>query len=115
MDSLTHLRQLYLFNNELTGILPEGLEKLTSLRKCILTCQALNVESPYATLLILYVCRTFIGGLGLEGNSIIGEVSEGICGLRQQALSDLWADCGGDEPDINCTCCTMCCPPWGCT
>jgi hypothetical protein len=47
------------------------------------------------------------GELRLEFNELTGTVPQEVCDLN---LVDLVTDCGGDPPEIVCTCCTFCVP-----
>ena len=41
-------------------------------------------------------------------NDIQGTAPEEICALMEYKLTDFTADCSGDEPQLECTCCTQC-------
>jgi hypothetical protein len=78
------LRDLYLDGNLLTGTVPSiGPGKLEELNEFL-----------------------------LQKNSIVGTMPQSICDLRQDfILDDLWTDCGGETPEIDCDfpdCCNRC-------
>merc|ERR1712150_115398 len=79
LGDLTSLRTLVLFFNQFSGAIPQELSKLSSIEV-----------------------------LHLAGNSLEGTVSSDICELRSRALSALTSDCGGDDPAVECSCCTYC-------
>jgi hypothetical protein len=83
MGALSDLRQLYLFSNKLSGVVPPELSQMRNLN-----------------------------AMGLENNDLIGEVPKDVCAI--ETLRDVWADCGGDTPEVVCTCCTTCCPSPDC-
>ena len=46
-----------------------------------------------------------------DNNAIIGEMPKEVCNLREMKLKDLYADCGGALPQLQCakpSCCTGC-------
>jgi len=55
-----------------------------------------------------------IGGLmnlqqmHLHENDLRGSIPEDICLLREENLHEFATDCGGNDPSIECFCCTMC-------
>ena len=78
---LTDLKQLYLFNNQLTGTVPEGLKNLKSL-----------------------------SGVGIENNLLsASEIPYEVCELVHHQHIEMWADCSGEDA-LQCPCCKVCCP-----
>lgn len=51
-------------------------------------------------------------GMGLEHNDLEGIVPGSVCAA---APADFWTDCGGVSPDLECSCCNVCCPSTECT
>jgi hypothetical protein len=47
--------------------------------------------------------------LGFEENELMGKVPDGLCRTVDEEEIDFWSDCGGDSPEVNCECCSMCC------
>jgi len=79
LGDLTSLRTLVLFFNQFSGTIPSDLSKLTRLEV-----------------------------LHLAGNSLQGTMPPDICALRSQSLGKLSSSCGGDNPPVECSCCTYC-------
>lgn len=77
--NITSLETLVFFYNKLTGTIPSELSDLWNLEV-----------------------------LHFVGNSIRGSMPSEICQLREDSLTSLTSDCGGDTPMINCPCCTYC-------
>uniref|UniRef100_A0A7S0GFU8 Uncharacterized protein n=1 Tax=Proboscia inermis TaxID=420281 RepID=A0A7S0GFU8_9STRA len=80
IGTLSKLKRLYLFDTKLEGSIPDSIGNL------------LNMEIIY-----------------LNYNYFKGSVPDSLCALRSRSLVDLWADCGGEETEIKCPCCTVCC------
>jgi len=107
LGDLTNLRVLDLDFNQLTGTIPEELGELTNLDTLMLNRNFLNGTIPesFSELLEMDV-------LLLDGNEITGDASA-ICG-NANMTSDInttafTADCGSFNPEIECTCCSVCC------
>jgi len=85
IDFLTqypNVKYVYLDNNKFNGAIPEALGDLTSLEH-----------------------------LTLHGNNFTGVMPQSICNLRATGnLNTLMADCDGQEPKVQCSCCTHCTP-----
>ena len=103
---LSLLRTLDLNDNQLVGILDPGLGNLVSME----FFQVHNnnffgpIPSELGNMLALDVFT-------LYGNDIQGVMPEEVCDLRTDfELRFLVADCGGPDPDVQCTldCCTGC-------
>lgn len=82
---MTGLKQLYLFQNQLSGAIPSTLGQLTKLAE-----------------------------IGLEENNLNGTVADQVCDTVSLRDVEFWADCGGSAPDLACPCCTVCCPSATC-
>jgi len=93
--------------NDFFGTLPSCIGSLSNIRQLFLFSNHLTGVLPDA-----------LGGLkkmsqlGLENNRFEGKISESVC--INDSLIDAWADCGGDIPQIQCTCCSTCCPSASC-
>ena len=46
-------------------------------------------------------------------NGITGGLENQFCGGSQKYFSELVADCAGDNPEVECSCCTICCDEAG--
>lgn len=52
----------------------------------------------------------YLRSFWLDKNDITGTMPQEICNAQtHQAFSDMNADCLGDDPEIDCPCCTGCC------
>ena len=86
IGNLVEMRQLYVFHNNLTGVIPSEISTLRELQ-----------------------------GLGVEHNAFVGDVSNEICDLVSANKGfDFWSDCGGEQPELSCPCCNVCCPSTDC-
>jgi len=136
ISSLTKLSYLDLSDNAFTGTLPDSLYEITTLVNLYLSKNQFSgpIVAPIRRLVnleFLWVdsnqfsgsVRPAIGDLLnlksilLQDNQFGGEMPDPICGLfadaaasdgAQGQLTRLEADCGGDLPKVNCTCCTQC-------
>ena len=53
----------------------------------------------------------FTANFTLQNNNFTGQMPQSICNLTSGAsktLLDLWADCSGSSPKVNCSCCSKC-------
>lgn len=47
---------------------------------------------------------------------MVGNLTKDLCNPSEDEeefqfkINDFWSDCGGKEPNITCSCCTVCCP-----
>jgi hypothetical protein len=57
------------------------------------------------------VCLGYSDALYLESNKLTGDVDGVFCpqGNTSSALGDFSADCGLPNPEVACSCCTICC------
>ena len=106
--NIRDLRFLYLSNNKLEGALPENWGNAVLLRDFFVDNNNLSGSVPE----IPQGAFTRLTELLLNGNMFTGEMPGSICQLRSSAiLEDLWADCGGTPPEVQCalpSCCTFC-------
>jgi hypothetical protein len=96
------LVELYLEQNDFEGTLPSEWARLTDLKYFQANDNANLrglVPMDFATLSLIEV--------SLEGTSL-GGIEEAFCAAGK-AYDTMWADCGGDSPEVECTCCTVCC------
>jgi len=111
------LRQLYVFDNQLTGELPIELTELSWLSKfCQWKVWYDDYQFTHTDPCLSSSCRLLVeAGLGLEGNGFRGSIPLEICSLKDNNENfDLWADCGGSFPELLCSCCSVCCPSLEC-
>lgn len=85
----------------LTGPIPPEMGNLQLLDRLWLYQNSLTGDIPvefgqFSRLMILY----------LEGNELQGSMPSEVCALS--LVSDLGADCDGDNPMVECACCTCC-------
>lgn len=88
--------------------MPESIQDMTRLRKywldkIIVANHCINNGTNTFRSILL-----FTENLQVYWNEIEGKVPESICGLMEYKLSDFKADCSGDNPQLECTCCTQC-------
>jgi len=105
---LDALRALFLDTNLFSGPIPECIGTLTDLRQLFLFSNKLTGAVPNS----MGELRK-LTGFGIENNNLGGHVPEGICTIG--SLNDVWADCGGQVPNILCSCCSTCCPSENCS
>jgi hypothetical protein len=134
--SIPTLRILYLSNNTLAGTLSASYSNPPLLRVC--TCFIALSLSLCVFVIIPYIYPNsfakqdlFLDGNGLTGtvpeidngelqqltelllqfNFLTGSMPASICALRDLELEDLFSDCGGSDPEIECEfpgCCNRC-------
>jgi len=109
IDELGGLLLLDLDQNGFTGKIPESLGNLTKLKFLLLNRNELTGSVPTElgeiSNLLLFT---------IDDNDLTGNVSDTFCegengGDLAGSLDVLYSDCGGDEPQIMCPCCTLCC------
>ena len=94
-------------SNNFTSTMPDCLGSLTDLRQLYVFSNELTGNAPTT----LSTLRR-LTGFGMENNNIGGNVSTEVCAIP--TLTDVWADCGGNAPEVLCKCCTTCCPSADC-
>lgn len=106
ISGLYNLKELHLFGNYIAGKIPKELgTDLTQLEVIDLYANQLTGRIP--TELGLLRKLTY---LDLHDNNLIGSVPAEICKLVQKKqLKDLIVDCYGSNPEVSCSCCTICC------
>jgi Leucine-rich repeat (LRR) protein len=110
LGDLNDLILLDLDDNMLTGSLPPELGQLTDLEFLLLNRNELSgIPSEVSALTSLRVAF-------LDRNNLSGSLAP-LCKLPafKESLGDadgtklLTADCGGEDPEVVCDCCTICC------
>ena len=103
------LEFLYLSNNTLNGPIPSTYSKAPMLIDLYIDGNELVGTIPPIEAGDLEDLNEFV----LHGNFLSGSVPSSICDLRGDAgdLDDLFVDCGGENPKVECdfpTCCNRC-------
>lgn len=102
---MKELKYLALQSNKLDGSLTESISKLTNLTYLnVRDNNLVGVVSPsFGNLVWL---ETFY----LYDNNILDKMPATVCDLRETTLDTLVADCGGNHPKMECSCCSTCVP-----
>jgi len=103
LGSGVNLRKLKVSNNTLGGKIPSKLGDLKRLEILSLNGNKLKGTLPKALQRL-----TALKELRVEYNDISGVVPQGVCDLRKSFLEALVSDCGGEQPEVSCSCCTEC-------
>lgn len=105
-----NMREIYLNNNELIGTLPPEFATPPDLQDLFLNNNFLTGTVPEIGGLQLQLGK--LNEFLLQFNQLTGSMPASVCSLRTNAvLDDLFADCQGDPPEIECdfpTCCNQC-------
>jgi hypothetical protein len=105
--AISTLRIAYLSNNSLTGTIPADFADAAKLRDLFLDGNGLTGTVPPITDGQLPQLTEFL----VQFNSLSGSMPDSICNLRSGQLEDLFSDCGGPTPEIECEfpqCCNRC-------
>ena len=100
IGDIAGLEILQLDGNLMTGTLPSSMFDLTALTKVRLETNEFTGTVP-GTISQLSNLVDF----RVENNMLTGEINPDICANDLERLS---SDCGGDPPEIECSCCTQC-------
>lgn len=103
IGGMTNLKVLDLDFNQLTGTIPDNFGQLSSLEWLMLNRNFLN-----GTLPVSFASLVEMDYLLLDGNNITGSAAT-ICGNPAINLTVFSADCGLTTPEIECSCCSVCC------
>lgn len=106
--SITQTEALFLDTNKFTGTLPSCLDSLLNVRQMFVFSNQLSGTLPNSLSRIKRLSQ-----LGLENNNFQGKIPESIC-TEKDVVIDVWADCGGQNPGVQCSCCSTCCPSSSC-
>ena len=93
-------RELRLENNQLTGTIPDFTSTSSPVVDIRLSDNLLNGTIPES-----FVNFLRLDLLLLQNTDLSGSIPESICSL---SLRELQADCGGDDPEVFCSCCSKC-------
>ena len=122
---LTNLVFVEFEDNNFEGQIPDTFSKLKKLRKCRLIHPFSRMVSFYTIMMHqfpstnpqrVHICRHyfilifFTGTATFRGNGFSGSMPEAVCDNRvpDGLLNILTADCAGNEPKIECDCCSSC-------
>jgi len=127
LASMTNLKELSMKQNNLTGEIPSFLGDLTNLKVLDLDFNLLNGTIPtelgrLALLDTMMLNRNRLSGslpdsfsglieidiLLLDANNITGN-ADSICYSMAINTTAFSADCGTSSPEIQCSCCSICC------
>lgn len=103
--ALPRIKSIRLEGNSLEGTLPQNFDNAPLLEILLLQKNTLSGTVPTIGVSRLQDLRE----LQLFDNQLSGSIPESVCTLvADAALSQLSADCGGSNPQIDCPCCTVC-------
>lgn len=106
--SIPTLRLAYMSNCSLSGTIPSQFADPPDLRDLYLDGNDITGTIPSIVPGKLEKLSEFL----LQDNEITGTMPDSICSLRADfILDDLWTDCGGELPEIECDfpeCCNRC-------
>ncbi len=102
------IRLVYMHNCSLNGTIPSQYSRPPLLRDLYLNGNLITGPVPP----IATGEFELLNELLLHGTQITGTMPDSICDLRLRfILDDLWSDCGGEAPEIDCPfpdCCNRC-------
>jgi Leucine rich repeat len=103
-DNLKDLVLLELDNNLLTGEVPSELGKLMSMTYLLLNRNSFSGTVPTEIQLLPQLDILLLDKTKLEGSL------DTLCSAQRTRQPEITsADCYGDSPELNCTCCNICC------
>lgn len=98
---MVNLKNLRVHNNSLSGPIPEEVGALKNLEMLYLNNNALGGPIPSALEKL-----TTVKSVLLHANRFTGTVPPAMCSFEY--IAELTSDCGGDEAEVECECCTSC-------
>jgi hypothetical protein len=101
---LDNMMFLYLNSNEFKSTIPSQTGLLTRLDQLQLHENQLSGSVPME-LSSLLLARSVM----LFSNNLTGSLDNVFCQQPSTVLTNVDADCGGVDPQVECTCCTTCC------
>lgn len=105
IGSLSKLEHLGMQSNKFEGTIPDTFGEMSSLEYLNLGSNQL-VGTIHPKLGNLENLKQF----RVENNQLLDSMPRTVCALREASLKILSADCGGEQPEIICGCCTKCLP-----
>jgi hypothetical protein len=100
------LETLYLYSNSFNGTITSEIGLLTRIDDLQLQDNRLSGSVP-TELSSLFSASS----IKLFANNLTGSLDDVFCQQPSLILSKIDADCGGLDPQVECTCCTTCCDP----
>jgi hypothetical protein len=101
---LYNLESLHLHSNAFNGTIASQIGSLTRLKELQLQNNQLSGSVPLELSSLL-----FAKSIKLFDNNLSGSLENVFCQQQSIVLSKVDADCGGEDPLVECTCCTTCC------
>lgn len=103
LGGLSRLQILDLDQNRLSGSIPEELGLLTGIDAIMLNRNNLNGTIPASFAILEDLDLLLLDGNDLTGNADV------ICNDATINITHFVADCAEPDPEITCSCCTLCC------
>jgi hypothetical protein len=107
IGSLSNLVNLHLDQNAFTGTIPSEMGLLTRIRELSLRSNQLSGTVPVEFSSLSPVFFT------LQFNDITGSLDM-VCENQTAIFPFVNADCGGLDPEVECSCCALCCDSFAC-
>jgi hypothetical protein len=102
------IRIVYLANNNLEGPIPMNYGNAAHLKDLYLNGNRLSGQIPPISMGQFQNLTELL----LHENELTGIMPASICAIRPTGgiLDDLWTDCLGVDPEVECDCCSQCFP-----
>jgi hypothetical protein len=107
VGSLSNLEELYLDKNSFTGTIPSEMGLLTRIRYLFLQYNQLSGPVPVEFSSLSPI------ELFLQFNNISGSLDM-VCQNQTAIFPYVDTDCGGVDPEVECSCCAGCCDSFAC-
>lgn len=105
--SIPTIRLVYMSECGLSGTIPASYASAPLLRDLFLDGNGITGTVPAVASGQLELLNEFL----LQDTLITGTMPDSVCALKDFSLDDLWSDCGGASPEIECDfpdCCNRC-------
>lgn len=102
------IRIVYLADNDLEGPIPSNYGNARLLKDLYLNNNRLTGQIPPISMDQFPALTELL----LQANELTGVVPPSLCAIRPEGgiLEDLWVDCLGVDPEVECDCCSQCFP-----